>query len=63
MLVRGWTPEQARQVVFPTQMKVRSFLFNQLSDEERGRWEDAALKTKEAAPTAYVISFDISEFY
>jgi hypothetical protein len=51
MLKLGWVEGMGRGATFPLQMRVRSALFNELTEEEQAEWNDKALQTKDLLPS------------
>ncbi|KIJ52277.1 hypothetical protein M422DRAFT_243069 [Sphaerobolus stellatus SS14] len=51
MIKNGWTEAMDRQTAFPIEMQSRRELWDELSEEEKEKWEAEAMKQKHSAPT------------
>ncbi|KIJ28339.1 hypothetical protein M422DRAFT_54651 [Sphaerobolus stellatus SS14] len=51
MIKNGWTEAMDRQTAFPIEMQSRWELWDELSEEEKEKWEAEAMKQKHSAPT------------
>ncbi|KIJ48685.1 hypothetical protein M422DRAFT_247546 [Sphaerobolus stellatus SS14] len=52
MVINKWTPDMDHQVSFPIQMQAWHELWNELSEEDKDKWEAEALRQKDIVPTS-----------
>ncbi|KIJ31904.1 hypothetical protein M422DRAFT_266402 [Sphaerobolus stellatus SS14] len=63
MVINKWTPDMDHQVSSPIQMQARRELWDELSEEDKDKWEAEALRQKDIVPTREMLLGAMAELW